>query len=179
MMRKAIACLLAFCAVFCMALPAFAAEPLGRFGVKLNSDVAGLTEEDYDKLFEIKYGNVEYNLNPRSAGPASVSNYVGAGEDGKLVAGRSYTIYYGLVPKEGYELPESADDLELEIECGKGVRVITTQITKGTYREDNGELVTRRAIRIYAVVVVDGNAFQRIIGWFHDLILKIRSWQID
>ncbi len=160
---------------FCL-LPAAAQNETGVITLRLNSDIDGRTKWDVEQLIEIKSGNVVYSTY-RTA-PVSVSDYAGTPDSGKLKAGRTYNIHYQLSAAEGYELPETVTADNVKIECGKGVKVHAVQITRGTYREENGALVTCRGLLIYASVVVDGNIFQRVIGWFHDLILKAKAWSL-
>lgn len=175
MLKKIICMLLALSVVcFCM-LPA-AAKETGVISLRLNSNIAGRTERDVAQLIEIRSGNVVFSEYRTS--PVSVSDFAGTPDSGKLRAGRSYDISYQLSAAEGYELPETVTADNVQIECGKGVNVYSVQITSGTYREDNGELVTCRGLLIRAAVVVDGNVFQRVIGWFHDLILKAKAWSL-
>ena len=177
MLKKSLAVLLSMCAVLCCMLPAAAAqEDMGVIRVTLHSDIAGLTENDTEKLIEIRSDNVVYTTLP--CGPVSISDYAGTMETGVVKAGRSYTIDYYLDPAEGYTLPETLTDGDVEIECGKGVTVISTQITTDARRDDNGNFTNRRALHIYAVVVVDGSILQRIVGWLYDIYLKMRAWSL-
>ena len=175
MMKKAFSVLLALCAVCCCLLPAAAVE-MGTIKVKLNSDLAGLTEKDVVGFIEIKSDNVVSSQ--QDGGPVSVADYSGTPEFGALVAGRTYFIDYALVAADGYTLPDKVEDLDVEIECGKGVTVYHTPIVSGPYRDEDGVMREYKGFRIQAKVVVDGNAFQRIIGWIHDLILKIEAWSL-
>lgn len=177
MLKKIFSVLLAVCAVCCCLLPAAsAAAEMGTVKVKLNSDIAGCTERDVDQLIELKSDNVAFRQ--RADSPVHVSDYAGTMEPGKLVAGRTYYIDYSLVAADGYTLPEKLEDGDVEIECGKGVTVYHTAIVTGNIRGEDGEIHPNKGLRIQASVVVDGNAFQRIIGWFHDLILKIKAWSL-
>lgn len=176
MLKKGIGILLAVLVLcFCM-LPAAAQSETGVITVRLNSDVAGCTARNVEQLIEIKSGNVVYSTD--RSDPVSVSDYAGTPDNGALRAGRTYNIYYLLSAAEGYALPETVTEDNVKIECGKGVDVISVQITEGTYREESGALTTRRGLMIYAAVVVDGNVLQRVTGWLHDLILKIRAWSL-
>ena len=176
MLKKSIAVLLALCAVCCCLLPAAAASDFGVIRVKLNSNIAGLTEKDAEKLIELKSDNVVYRAD--HGGPVLISDYAGTPESGKLKAGRTYFVNYVMAPAPGYTLPEKLEKGDVEIECGKGVSVISTSIVTGSYRQDNGEFLQIRGVKIYAQVVVDGNAFQRIFGYLHDLYLKMRAWSL-
>ena len=176
-MLKKMGCLLLAGLIMCFCLlPAVAQDEADVITLRLNSSIAGRTERDVEQLIEIKSGHVVYSTYRTS--PVSVSDYAGTPDSGELKAGRTYTIRYQLSAAEGYELPEAVTAENVKIECGKGVTVYSVQITRGTYREGNGELVTHRGLLIHAGVVVDGNVFQRVIGWFHDLILKARAWSL-
>ena len=175
-MKKILSLLLAACLLGCCLLPAFAAEPVGKVSVRLNSNIAGCTRADYEQMFEIVSGNVVYSF--RSSGPVSISDYAGTPEYAHMTAGRTYYLDYVLDAAEGYEFPEKLADEDLEIECGEGVRVYNKSIVVGPYREENGEIVRYKGLRIQASVVVDGNVIQRIIGFFTDMILKIKAWSL-
>ncbi|MBR3553019.1 MAG: hypothetical protein IKN72_06490 [Clostridia bacterium] len=176
MLKKIIGVLLAVLVVCLCLLPAAAQNETGVITLKLNSNIAGCTERDVEQLIQIKSGNVVYG-GYRSS-PESVADYAGTADSGKLKAGRTYNIHYHLSAAEGYALPESVTADNVKIECDKGVKVISVQITSGKYREESGELVTHYGLLIYASVVVDGNIFQRVAGWFYDLILKARAWSL-
>ena len=176
MKKKTVAVLLALIAVLCCVQPAAALQQTGVIRVRLNSDIAGLTENNAKKLIELKTDNVVYRA--EHGGPISISDYGGTMEQGTLVAGRTYYFYYMLQAADGYELPDALNDGDVEIECGKGVTVINTSITRGHYRNDDGTFDDVKGLMIYAAVVVDGNVVQRIIGVIHDVILKIKAWSL-
>ena len=90
-----------------------------------------------------------------------------------LKAGREYEVDYDLFPINGYVLPKTADELDIQFECDKGVRVIHTAVTHGLPGEGD-----TRAVHVVAVVAVAGNIFQRIIGWLYDRYLKMRAWSL-
>ena len=176
MMKKTIAVLLTLCAVCCCLLPAAAANEFGVIRLKLNSDIAGLSEQDAERLMEIQSDNVVYRI--EDSGPVLISNYAGTADSGKLKAGRTYYVYYMLRAADGYTLPEKLEKGDVEIDCGKGVTVISTQITTSTKRNANDAFVQERGVMIYAQVVVDGNVFQRVFGWLTDQFLKLRAWSL-
>lgn len=175
MLKKILCVLLSVLLVSLCLLPA-AAQETGVIRLRLNSDVAGCTERDVEALIEILSGNVVYTT--RRTNPVSAADYGGTPDSGELKAGRSYDLHYQLSAAEGYELPEAITEDNVIIDCGKGVTVYAVQITGGSYREENGELVPHRGLQIYASVVVDGNVFQRVFGWIYDLILKARAWSL-
>ena len=176
MLKKILCVLLSVLLMSLCLLPAAAQNETGVIRVRLNSDVAGCTERDAEALIEILSGNVVYTT--RRADPVSVVNYAGTPDSGELKAGRAYDLHYQLSAAEGYELPEAITADNMIIDCGKGVDVYSVQITGGSYRDENGELVPHRGLVIYASVVVDGNLFQRVFGWFYDLLLKARAWSL-
>ena len=177
MLKKGLSVLLVLC-IFCgCMLPAAGAGKIGTIRLKLNSDIDGLTERHYEKVIEIKSDNVVYTK--RSAGPVSFSDYAGTPVQGAVKAGREYTVHYLLDAAEGYALPDDPDELDVEIECGKGVKVISKQIVSARERDESGNfVVTYRGLMIYASIVVDGSVFQRMIGRIHDIIIKIRAWSL-
>ena len=176
MLRKTLSLIIAGLMLCFILLPAAAAD-VGPVSVKINSNLAGKTENDVDAFIEIKSGNVV--LRAIHGGPVSVADYAGTAYfDEALVAGRTYDITYCLCPADGYELPEKLAEGDLEIECGKNVSVFQKTIAVGHDRNDDGTFNDDREIMIRAKVTVDGNAFQRVIGWFYDLILKIKAWSL-
>ena len=175
MPKKSICVLLVLILAFFAMLPAAAAD-CGKIAVYLPSNIAGLTKRDAQKLIELKTDNVRYQTG--NGGPILIADYGGTPEDGALVAGRTYDIYYSLTAAEGFELPEKLADGSLEITCGKGVSVISSQIVWAPIRLVDGSFMECRGLRIFARVVVDGNAFQRFLGMIHDWILKIKAWSL-
>ncbi|MBR5426908.1 MAG: hypothetical protein IK118_01060 [Clostridia bacterium] len=177
MTKKIISAVLALCLLGCsLALPAAAQEPVGKIVLKLSSDVAGRTEEDYQAFITVVSGNVQSCM--RHAGPVYASDYAGTPLQEAFVAGRTYFINYLLEATDGYVLPEKIDDCDLEIEYGKNIEVYSRQIVVSHARTDNGFVEDFRGLRIQARVLVDGNVLQRIIGLFHDIIIKIRAWSL-
>ena len=177
-MKKALSVVLAVCILCgCFMISAFAEDkPMGTVRVRLNSNVAGKTESDYADFIEILSDNAVYRFS--GAGPVSVSDYAGTPENGKLVAGRRYSVSYCLDAADGYVLPDALNDGDIEIECGKNVTVYAKQIVSANYRTDDGEFVPYRGLRIVASITVDGNIIQRLFGMIHDLILKIQAWSL-
>lgn len=151
-------------------------KEIDAISVKLNSSIAGMKNTDVQGLIEIKSDNVVFDN--RFNEPVSVADYAGTVEFGSFVAGRTYYVSYYLSAAEGFTLPDSISDVDVDIECGKGVRIISTQITHGRYRLDDGTFEDAKGLRIYAGVTVDGNVFRRIVGFFHDVILKIKAWSL-
>ena len=157
-----------------MLVPASAEEADTSIKLHLRSDLDGLTTQDYTQFVDIDSDVLDFNTVTRKD-PVYASDYAGTSlSDSKpLKAGREYEIDYDLFPKGGYVLPETAEELDVEFECDKGVRVIDTAVTYGLPGEGD-----TRAVHIMAVVVVDGNIFQRIIGWLYDRYLKARAWSL-
>ena len=136
MLKKAVSIFLVIC-TFCFCLvPAAAKNEFGAASIRLNSNLDGCTEKDTERFIEIRSENVVYNM--MFSGPVSVSDYSGTGEQGKLKAGRTYYVTYNLDAASGYELPEKLDDSNLIIECGKGVTVISRQISSAPVRNEDG-----------------------------------------
>lgn len=179
-MKKAIAVILAVWALaFCMILPAGAQAGSGAISLRLNSDVAGCTRADAEKLLEIRSGNVIFYRGV--AGPIDIANYAGGGEYAHMDAGRTYVITYTLEAADGYTLPEALADGDAALDCGKGVSVIScgiVELRNPDLHPAPGDAPTTRVLRITAKVVTDGTAIQRIIGWLKDIFLKIRWWSL-
>ena len=176
-MKKTVSLLLIVCLLLgCLAAPAAAEPEKSVISLRLRSDVAGCTSRDADELAEILSPQVVWY---RGSSPVSIANYAGGAEHAHMEAGRSYSVTYLLEAAEGYTLPETLSDGDLSLECGKGVAVVERAVTEMyNGNTDGGEAPRTRVLRIIAKVVVDGSPMQRIIGWFRDLILKIRSLQL-
>ncbi len=176
-MKKTICAVLIMCVMLCgLVLPAAAEQDDGVIRIKLNSDIAGCTKDDHSKLIEILSPQVTFYYDNSS--PIHISNAAGASEEAHLDAGRSYYIIYTLDAAEGYSFPETLSDGDIEIECGKGVSLISYDIIKLSTGKTPDPSTFHPLLRVRATVVVDGSAIQRIIGWFRDLVLRIRSWQL-
>ena len=172
MMKKTISFLLAAILLFSALVPVLAADaekPTTR--MHLRSDLAGMKPADYTKFAEIEGGVLDFNTVTR-VNPVSVSDYSGTGlmNTDELKAGREYVIYYDLYPADGFVLPQTKEELDIQFDCDKGAQVITYNITRG---RDN-----QRMVNIMAVVIVDGSLFQRIIGWLYDRYIKARAWSL-
>lgn len=177
MLKKSICALLVLCALSCCLLPAAAVNDPGVIAVKLNSDVAGCLYLNSDNFIEILSDNVM--LDPERTAPVSVSDYAGTVNFCPLEAGRTYYVSYSLVAADGYTLPEKLNDGDVTIECGKGVTVLSTQITTKSVRDDQGVIDRSRGLLIRSKIVVDSNSiFRRIFGFLYDIYLKIRAWSL-
>ncbi len=172
MMKKTISFLLAAVLLFSLLVPVLAADAGNPTTViHLRSDLDGMKTADYERFAEIESDVLDFNTVTR-ADPVYASDYGGTGlkVTEELKAGREYVVYYDLYPINGFELPETSEELDLQINCDKGVRVIRYAITRG-----NKDM---RMVNIMAVVIVDGNIFQRVIGWLYDRYLKARAWSL-
>ena len=177
MLKRTMSALLAVCLLCCCLLPAAAAKPTGRIALKLNSDVAGCLYLNSDNFIEILSDNVI--LDPDRNAPVSVSDYAGTVNFCPLEAGRTYYVSYELVAADGYELPEKLNDGDVQIECGKGVTVLSTQITRKSVRGDDGVIDNAKGLLIRSKIVVDSNRFyKRVFGFLYDIYLKIRAWSL-
>ena len=177
-MKKLISLTLILCVMLgCLALPCAAQDETGPISLRLNSDIAGCTRMDVDKLIEIRSPQVTFY--PYGDSPIRIANYAGGSEYAHMDAGRTYDITYTLVAAEGYTLPEEISDGDVVFDCGKGVDVVYCKVVEIRLPDSAaGENARVKALKIIANVVVDGTAFQRIIGWCKDVILKIRSWSL-
>lgn len=175
-MKKLVSLTLVLFLTLCCFIPLAAAEPAcGTIRIRLNSDVAGCTEQDVDRLIELLSPQVTWYNNP--IGPVSIANAAGGSEHAHMEAGREYAVTYMLQAADGYELPAELEDGDVVFECGKGVSVVYCKIAEMAV--PGGDKYDRhRAIRIIATVIPDCNFIQRIIGLFKDILLKIRSWQL-
>ncbi len=179
-MKKLISLILAVCTLFCFfTLSAGAQTDNNVISLRLNSNIAGCTRADAEKLIEIRSGHVDYYKENGYA--IFIANCAGGGEYAHMDAGRTYVITYTLVSSDGYTLPETLSDGDVSLECGDGVSVISCNVIELRSSDPDpvpGEANTTRVLRITAKVIVDGTAIQRVIGWFKDLLLKIRFWSL-
>ena len=173
-MKKALSFVLVICLLLVFAGFSYAEETVDEISLRLNSDIAGLTENDTEKLIEIRKGNVVYSM--RGDGPVSIYDIAGTPEPGAVVAGRTYSIYYTLTAAEGYALPDKLPEGNLEIECGNGVKVISSQVVTAKEYSDGISPENFRGLMIFAQVKVDGSLLQRLYGFVYDMVLKIRAW---
>lgn len=157
-----------------MLITASAAASDTSIRLHLRSDLDGVKPEEYAKFAEIDSDVMDFNTVTRKD-PVFASDYAGTEipDSTPLKAGREYEVQYDLFPKNGYVLPETAEELDIAFDCDRGVRVIYTAVTYGLPGEGD-----TRAVHITAMVVADGNVFQRIIGWLYDRYLKARAWSL-
>lgn len=157
-----------------MLIPVSAAAVDESIKLHLRSDLDGVKPEEYAKFAEIDSDVIDFNTVTRKY-PVSAADHAGTpvAQEEALKAGREYVVDYDLFPKNGYVLPQTAEELDIQFECDKGVRVIHAAVTYGLPGEGD-----TRAVHIMAVVVVDGNLFQRIIGWLYDCYIKMRAWSL-
>lgn len=173
MMKKTICFLLTIVLLFSTLVPVLAADdgetPTTR--LHLRSDLAGMKPSNYTKFADIESDVLDFNTVTRTD-PVYVSDYSGTAliDTEELTAGREYEVDYDLYPVNGFVLPQTKEELDIQFDCDKGVRVITYNITRG-----NGD---QRMVHIMAVVIVDGNWFQRIIGWLYDRYIKAKAWSL-
>ena len=176
MIKKTLCVILALFSLLCCLTPASAQREMGKISVKLRSDIAGVTEEETEKLIELKSDNVVFSY--ESGTPVSFYDYAGSVYNEPAVAGRKYGVDYLLEAAEGFTLPEKIEAGDLDIECDSGVRVISASIVSARKRDADGDFYTFTGLRITAEILADGNLFERIAGFFYDIYLKIRAWSL-
>ncbi len=177
MKKRILSVLLLLCMVACaVRFNAGAHTPAERISLTLRSDVAGRTEADYTAFITVNSGGVRYSFH--NEGPVFTADYAGTVTYAPLTAGRTYYVDYLLEAADGYTLPDTLGLNDLDISCGKGVTVYGASVVSARERISDGGFETFRGLRIQAKVLVDGSPFQRILGWFQDLILKIRAWSL-
>ena len=178
MKKRVIAFLTACLLRYAFVLPAAAADGgTQKISLCLRSDVAGCTEDDGDKLLEIRSPQVKL----RAVNGIYISHAAGGSLFGaRMEPGRRYTLEYALVAADGCTLPETVAEGDVELECGKGVSVVSCRIVEyyTGRRNDDGSHITERTLMIVANVVTDSTVLQRVVGWFRDLWLRIRWWQL-
>ena len=174
--KRITAAALLLCVLFCAPTQAAGLSEIESVAVKLRSDLAGATEDEYDRCIELQSDNVVFTS--RGDGPVSVSDYSGDMEQSPLVAGRTYYIDYTLEAADGYELPDNSAPVDVKAECEDGVTVIYSRNVSANIRQKDGSFKLYKGLQITARVVVKGNIFERIIGFFYDIYLKIRAWSL-
>ncbi len=176
---RSVALALTLCIVFLSAVPAAFAEgkePVGAIELRLNGDIAGLSSKDVDGFLEIKSGNVVYATRGDTV---FIADYAGTAVDTAVRAGRTYFVYYHLTAADGYELPPDKGDVDLTVECGKGVSLLSYDVLSAKYADEDGVFIENyRALMIRAKVVVEGTFLERLVGSIWDLFLKIRAWSL-
>ena len=175
-MKKTVSVILLICSLLVFVCNSSAAESVGDISVRINSDIAGMTERDTEKLIEIEKENVVYST--EGDGPVSIYDYAGTHTSEAVSAGRTYNIYYTLVAADGYVLPDFLAEGDIDYLCGRGVNVISSQIVTAKVNTDGVGPENFRGILIFAHVRVDGNFFQRAAGFIYDRLLKFRAWSI-
>ncbi len=178
---KKLLCILLACCIFIPGLTGAsgANSETDAIVLCLHCSVAGCTCADYEKLIEIQSPQVQFRQWKQKAYPVDIDNAASFSEYEPMTAGRTYYITYYLAAAEGYTLPDALEEGDVVLKCDKGVEVILCGIVD--YYSPSGSPrngTTVRTLRIVAKVVVDSSFFQRIIGWFQDVFLKIRSWQL-
>ena len=178
---KKLLCILLACCIFVSGTLLTSAESSQTDAIvlRLHSNVAGCTRADYEKLMEILSAQVQFRQWEHKQYPVDIENAASFSAQEEMTAGRTYYVTYYLAAADGYQLPDTLGAEDVVLQCDKGVEVILCGIVD-YYTSSATPLhgTTTRTLRIVAKVVVDGNIFQRIIGWLKDVILKIRSWQL-
>lgn len=154
-----------------LTLNVFAKEKIHSADIELKSNIAGLDYNDYEKIAIIKSDSIKFN-DSKNCDCIILSDYAGNLYFDKLKPGRTYYIQYSFIATDGYELPESKDDLQLNTVCDKGCQEIWYGIAHGTDSNYGPQL----SIMLNTKVTVDGNFFQRFFGKIADTILKIKAW---
>jgi len=149
--------------------PAFAASG-DRVVIHLSDDLAGCTQQDYEKFAVITSGNCEFDT-AAAPGPVFAADYAGTAYEGELTAGRTYSVYYYFTPGENLNPAEC----ETQFDCDSGVKVISYSAVKMQQSENAPE---RTDIAVFAQVTVRGSFLQRITGMILDLIAKIKAFQL-
>ncbi len=167
--KKALSVILSLLFVFSV-LPAAAARTAENMTVELFSDVAGASDRDVERFISVSEGLVPNNI---TGVPVSVYDCIGTPYFDKLKPGRSYTVYYSILPAEGYEFPDEVSLDNMTVKTAKGNTVYWCGKTHGL---QDSEGVWRQSVEIQTTLRVDGNAFQMFFGRLVELFMKIRSW---
>lgn len=138
-----------------------------KISVHLKSDISGLTYEDCDQLAVDLSDNIVFDDDP-----ILISDHAGNLCFDKLKAGRTYTIYYRFIMKDGYDFPNMLDDETVQIECDPGCTVYWYGKTTGNDGHGNPEY----SITLFAEIQVKGTFFERLFGKIADFFLKLSAW---
>ena len=139
--------------------------------IELRSDISGLCADDYEKLAQIKSGNIAFDTVDRDS-PIIIADYAGNVYFDKMKPGRDYTIDYLFVPVNGYEIPDDINEKDIEFICPENCTVWWYGKAVGACVDG----VRSTYIMVYTEVRVDGNLFQNIFGRLADIFLKIKAW---
>ena len=142
-----------------------------KISIEFRSDIAGLDYTDVEKLAVINSDNISYNSSRRFS-PLQINDYTGDVYLDKLKPGRTYYFTYSFEAINGYEIPASLDESDVDFTCGKGTTVIWYHRSQGT--SDTGEKCY--FFDVYTKVTVDGNFFQLLFGKIIDFFNKLTAW---
>ncbi|MCR4615422.1 MAG: hypothetical protein K5756_04660 [Clostridiales bacterium] len=176
-MKKAISILFALIfALSVLTLPASAksadAVQYAKISAVFHSDIAGITDKDYDRLVDLSGGDLKFREAFNEV-RVTVHDCVGKTYEGVLKPGRTYEISYEFIAEDGYELPKDVKKNDEGFVCGKGCTVYSCQYISNVAPNTSGPL-----LYVTTGVLVDCNVFQWIFGKIADLILEIRAWSL-
>lgn len=149
-----------------LSVTSFAEDKTANLAAVFNSDIAGMTEADYEKMADLSVGNLVFHEEG-----VFICDYSNQANEGAIVAGRTYFIYYYFDTADGYEFPEDIGS-NLNFTCEGNTEVVSYSLING------GVPVGGEFLTICVEVKVDGNIFQKIIGFFTDMILKLKLWSL-
>lgn len=177
-MKKIVSVLLVVLLAALSLMPFSAAE--GRktadVSVRLFSDLAGLDYRQPEKFAAPLSDGIEFNTF-LGLDPVLVCDYAGNMYEGKIKAGRTYTVSVSFEAADGYELPSEISEKNVSVEKDGSIDMLYVSKTGGAYNID-GVMTPHEAVKITYMITVPSNAFQRLIGMLADLFLKIRSWSL-
>lgn len=169
-MKKTLSVFPVFLFLFALLLPAADAAVTDNMTVELFSDVAGASAEDVERFISLP---PELIPNDITGTPVSVYDCIGTPYFDALKPGRSYTVYFSVLPAEGCEFPDEVNSDNMTVKCAKGNSVFWYGKTHGL-KDENG--ILRQSVEIHTTLKVDGNAFQRFFGKLIELFMKIKAW---
>ena len=161
-----------FLALVCFALTAgAAAEAAGS--IYIHSDIANLTENDREQLLTVE--GLPLAFCETGAPAVLIADAAGTQTTEKIVAGRTYTLYFTLTPVGGYVLPEAVDNSTFSVRCSKGASLLSVGKVRFPQAQDEAN---HEGVQIIAQVRADGNLWERLFGKLADLCLKVRAWSL-
>ena len=179
-MKKTVSAVLVVCLLLCcLHMPAAAQAEEQVIRLRINSDVAGCTEDDCARIAEILSPQVVYRFTRSGRGPVLIAAAAGGSPNGPIEAGRMYTLTCMFAAADGYALPDTLSEGDVVLECGKGITVISCEVVNMSLGlNDDGTAKTEKALRVYVKLIADGSVFRRMIGIIKDLIQRIRAWSL-
>lgn len=169
-MKKIISCTLILVILLLSSITVFAAvEKDAVIKAAFNSDVNGKTIANIEDLAYLADSDLRFHRDENGE-RSFICDSTNQLYSGAMKAGRTYYIHYEFETAEGTVFPENLDTAERSFSCDDGCSIVNCYYVRSLSDENVNYLY------VCEKVTVKGNAIQRILGIFADLILKIRAW---